>query len=164
MTGHAAEADRAWAAAAAVVDPELPVLTIDDLGVLRSVDIRDDAVEVVMTPTYSGCPAMETMREDVVRALAAAGFPSVRVRLELAPAWSTDWISAAGRAALAEAGIAPPTGRAAVTGAVRLALAVKCPNCGSLRTREIAHFGSTACKALYACDECSEPFDHVKTL
>lgn len=160
MTGHAAEAGRAWAAAAAVLDPEVPVLTIDDLGILREVTVTDTGVEVVMTPTYSGCPAMETIREDVVRALAAAGFGAVRVRLELSPAWTTDWISDAGRSALREYGIAPPTG----TGPVRLSLAVKCPLCGSLKTREVSHFGSTACKALYVCEDCAEPFDHFKAL
>ncbi len=160
MSGHAAEADRAWAAASAVRDPEVPVLSIDDLGILREVTVTDDGVEVVMTPTYSGCPAMETIREDVVRALASAGFDRVRVRLALSPAWTTDWISDAGRSALREFGIAPPSG----AGPVRLTLAVKCPRCGSLETREVSHFGSTACKALYVCEGCGEPFDHFKAL
>lgn len=160
MSGHAAEADRAWAAASAVMDPEVPVLSIDDLGILREVTVTDDGVEVVMTPTYSGCPAMEAIREDVVRALASAGFDRVRVRLALSPAWTTDWISDAGRNALREFGIAPPSG----AGPVRLTLAVKCPRCGSLETREVSHFGSTACKALYVCEGCGEPFDHFKTL
>lgn len=160
MTGHAAEAGRAWAAAAAVLDPEVPVLNIDDLGVLREVTVTDTGVNVVLTPTYSGCPAMDTIREDVVRALAAEGFGDVRVSLALAPAWTTDWISEHGRAALRDYGIAPPPG----TGPVRLTLAIKCPHCSSLKTREVSHFGSTACKALYVCDECGEPFDHFKAL
>jgi ring-1,2-phenylacetyl-CoA epoxidase subunit PaaD len=160
VTGHAAEAGRAWAAAAAVLDPEVPVLTIDDLGVLREVTVTDTGVEVVLTPTYSGCPAMDAIREDVVRALAAEGFSDVRVSLVLAPAWTTDWISDHGRAALRDYGIAPPPG----TGPVRLTLAIKCPHCGSLKTREISHFGSTACKALFVCDGCGEPFDHFKAL
>ena len=160
MTGHAAEAGRAWAAAAAVLDPEVPVLTIDDLGILREVTVTDTGVEVVMTPTYSGCPAMDAIREDVVRALDAAGFGEVRVRLVLSPAWTTDWISDAGKAALRAYGIAPPSG----TGPVRLTLGVKCPRCGSLKTREVSHFGSTACKALYVCEDCGEPFDHFKAL
>lgn len=164
MVSHFAEADRAWEAAAAVLDPEVPVLTIDDLGILRAVTVTDDGVEVVMTPTYSGCPAMEAIREDVVRALAHAGFDAVRVRLELSPAWTTDWISAGGRAALEEYGIAPPTGSAAATGPVRLALRVKCPQCGSPDTRQLSRFGSTSCKALYVCEACSEPFDHFKAL
>lgn len=160
MVSHHADAARAWSAAAAVVDPEVPVLSIDDLGVLRQVTVSDDGVEVVITPTYSGCPAMDAIREDVVRALAAAGFGDVRVRLELSPAWTTDWISAAGRTALKEYGIAPPS----AAGPVSLRLSVKCPHCGSLDTREVAHFGSTSCKALFVCRGCGEPFDHFKAL
>lgn len=165
MSGHFAEADRAWAVAATVVDPEIPVLTIDDLGVLREVTVTDDGVNVVVTPTYSGCPAMETIRADVVGALTEAGFGPVSVRLALAPAWTTDWISDAGKTALEEFGIAPPTGSAAaVTGPVRLRMAVKCPHCQSLDTREVSHFGSTSCKALYECTACGEPFDYFKVL
>jgi len=160
VVSHHADAARAWSAAAAVVDPEVPVLSIDDLGVLRQVTVSDDGVEVVITPTYSGCPAMDAIREDVVRALAAAGFGDVRVRLELSPAWTTDWISAAGRSALKEYGIAPPS----AAGPVSLRLSVKCPHCGSLDTREVAHFGSTSCKALFVCRGCGEPFDHFKAL
>jgi ring-1,2-phenylacetyl-CoA epoxidase subunit PaaD len=160
MVTHHADAARAWSAAAAVVDPEVPVLSIDDLGVLREVTVSDDGVEVVITPTYSGCPAMDAIREDVVRALAAAGFADVRVRLALSPAWTTDWISSAGRSALKDYGIAPPS----AAGSVRLSLSVKCPHCGSLDTREVAHFGSTSCKALFVCRGCSEPFDHFKAL
>jgi ring-1,2-phenylacetyl-CoA epoxidase subunit PaaD len=160
MVTHHAEAARAWSAAAAVVDPEVPVLSIDDLGVLREVTVTDDGVEVVITPTYSGCPAMDAIREDVVRALTAAGFADVRVRLSLSPAWTTDWISAAGRTALKEYGIAPPS----AAGPVSVRLSVKCPHCGSLDTREVAHFGSTSCKALFVCRGCGEPFDHFKAL
>ncbi|MGO4534456.1 1,2-phenylacetyl-CoA epoxidase subunit PaaD [Leifsonia sp. 2MCAF36] len=160
MVTHHADAARAWSAAAAVVDPEVPVLSIDDLGVLREVTVSDDGVEVVITPTYSGCPAMDAIREDVVRALSAAGFADVRVRLTLSPAWTTDWISAAGRSALQEYGIAPPS----AAGPVRVSLSVKCPHCGSLDTREVAHFGSTSCKALFVCRGCGEPFDHFKAL
>jgi ring-1,2-phenylacetyl-CoA epoxidase subunit PaaD len=103
---------------------------------------------------------MDAIREDVVRALAGAGFDDVRVRLTLSPAWTTDWISAAGRSALQDYGIAPPS----ATGPVRLRMSVKCPHCGSLDTREVAHFGSTSCKALFVCSECGEPFDHFKAL
>jgi ring-1,2-phenylacetyl-CoA epoxidase subunit PaaD len=162
VTGHFADATRAWDTAAAVMDPEVPVLTIDDLGILREVTVTDDGVEVVVTPTYSGCPAMETIREDVVRALAGAGFGRVTVRLTLSPAWTTDWISDAGKAALERFGIAPPSGRAAVTGPVAVKMTVKCPHCQSLDTRELSHFGSTACKALYECRACGEPFDYLK--
>ena len=161
---HGADADRAWAAAASVVDPELPVLTIDDIGILRAVTVTDDGVEVVVTPTYSGCPAMDTIRDDVVRALGEAGFGTVRVRLTLAPAWTTDWISDSGRAALERFGIAPPTGQADAAGRVSIRMAVKCPQCDSLDTREISHFGSTSCKALYECRSCGEPFDYFKVL
>ena len=164
MSRHGAEAHRAWAAAASVVDPEVPVLTIDDIGILREVTVTDDGVEVVVTPTYSGCPAMETIRDDVVHALGAAGFDSVRVRLTLSPAWTTDWISDAGRAALEEFGIAPPTGTATAGGRVAVRMAVKCPQCQSLDTREVSHFGSTSCKALYECRACGEPFDYFKVL
>jgi len=161
---HSAEAALAWTTAAAVLDPEVPVLTIDDLGILREVTVTDDGVEVVVTPTYSGCPAMDTIKEDVVRALTAAGFGTVRVRLALAPAWTTDWISDSGKRALEKFGIAPPSGRTAVDGrrAVSVGLAVKCPHCQSLDTRELSRFGSTACKALYECRSCGEPFDFLK--
>jgi ring-1,2-phenylacetyl-CoA epoxidase subunit PaaD len=155
--------DRALEIAGAVPDPELPVLTIADLGVLRAVEVGDDgAVEVTITPTYSGCPAMETIRHDIQGALADAGFSDVRIRTVLAPAWTTDWISDRGRAALQEFGIAPPGRRG--SGPVGLALAVRCPQCGSPETREISRFGSTACKALWHCRTCGEPFDHMKTL
>jgi ring-1,2-phenylacetyl-CoA epoxidase subunit PaaD len=155
--------ERAFEIAGAVPDPELPVLGIADLGVLRGVEVTDDGtVEVTITPTYSGCPAMDAIRQDVETALREAGFPVVRVRTVLAPAWTTDWISDRGRAALQEYGIAPPAPRG--SGPVALTLAVRCPRCGSLETQEISRFGSTACKALWQCRSCREPFDHVKTL
>ncbi|WP_144880758.1 1,2-phenylacetyl-CoA epoxidase subunit PaaD [Microbacterium paraoxydans] len=153
----------AWRIAAAVPDPEVPVLTIEDLGVLRAVELRGERVIVDITPTYSGCPAMDTIRDDVVLALTAAGFADVEVRLVLSPAWTTDWMSDAGKQKLREYGIAPPSGRAAVpAGPIRLALSVRCPRCGSLDTREVSRFGSTSCKALYECRACLEPFDHFK--
>ncbi|MEE6389176.1 MULTISPECIES: 1,2-phenylacetyl-CoA epoxidase subunit PaaD [Microbacterium] len=153
----------AWRIAAAVPDPEVPVLTIEDLGVLRAVELRGERVVVDITPTYSGCPAMDTIRDDVVLALTAAGFADVEVRLVLSPAWTTDWMSDAGKQKLRAYGIAPPSGRAAVpAGPIRLALSVRCPRCGSLDTREVSRFGSTSCKALYECRACLEPFDHFK--
>ncbi|KJL26291.1 putative 1,2-phenylacetyl-CoA epoxidase, subunit D [Microbacterium oxydans] len=153
----------AWRIAASVPDPEVPVLTIEDLGVLRAVEVDGTTVHVDITPTYSGCPAMDTIRDDVVLALTAAGFDEVFVRLVLSPAWTTDWMTQAGKTKLAEYGIAPPTGRAAVsTGPIRLALSVRCPRCGSVDTREVSHFGSTSCKALFECRACLEPFDHFK--
>lgn len=154
--------ERAWEVAASVLDPEVPVLTIEDLGVLRDVALDAGRVTVTITPTYSGCPAMDAIRDDVVLALTSAGFDDVDVRLALAPAWTTDWMTDAGRRKLVEYGIAPPTGRAAVAGPIRLQLSVRCPRCGSLDTREVARFGSTACKALYECRACLEPFDHFK--
>ncbi len=152
----------AWRIAAAVPDPEVPVLTIEDLGVLRDVAIDSDRVTVTITPTYSGCPAVDAIRDDIVLALTAAGFADVDVRLTLTPAWTTDWMSDVGKDKLRAYGIAPPTGRAAASGIIRLALAVKCPRCGSLDTKELARFGSTSCKALYECRACLEPFDHFK--
>lgn len=154
---------QAWRIAAAVPDPEVPVLTIEDLGVLRAVELRGERVVVDITPTYSGCPAMDTIRDDVVLALTAAGFADVEVRLVLSPAWTTDWMSDAGKQKLRAYGIAPPSGRAAVpAGPIRLAFSVRCPRCGSLDTREVSRFGSTSCKALYECRACLEPFDHFK--
>ncbi len=152
----------AWDVAAAVVDPEVPVLTIADLGVLRDVREDGDAVVVTITPTYSGCPAMDVIRDDLELALGAAGYRDVRVNLVLSPAWTTDWMSAEGKRKLAEFGIAPPSGRAAASGPIRLQLGVKCPRCGSLDTREVTRFGSTSCKALYECRACLEPFDFFK--
>ncbi|WP_426324166.1 1,2-phenylacetyl-CoA epoxidase subunit PaaD [Microbacterium sp. E-13] len=153
---------RAWEVAASVLDPEVPVLTIEDLGVLRDVVVDGDRVTVTITPTYSGCPAMDAIRDDVVLALTSAGFADVDVRLVLAPAWTTDWMTDAGKRKLVEYGIAPPTGRAAARGPIRLQLSVRCPRCGSLDTRELARFGSTSCKALYGCRACLEPFDYFK--
>lgn len=160
---NALSPDAAWRIAASVADPEVPVLTIADLGVLRAVEVDGDRVRVDITPTYSGCPAMGVIRDDVVLALTAAGVAEVDVRLVLSPAWTTDWMSDAGRQKLTAYGIAPPNGRAAVSaGPIRLAISVRCPRCGSLDTREVSRFGSTSCKALYECRSCSEPFDHFK--
>ena len=161
-----ATVDRARAAAASVLDPEVPVLTIDDLGVLRDVEVDDDgAVTVTVTPTYSGCPAMEVIEHDVAEAVRAVGFDAVTVRRVLSPAWTTDWMSVEGRRKLEDYGIAPPG--AAVHhdgGPVALALSVRCPQCGSLDTRETSRFGSTACKSLWQCQACREPFDHFKAI
>ena len=167
MTRSPAEARAAaWATAASVVDPEIPVLTIEDLGVLREVRVRGRAVSVVLTPTYSGCPAIESMRDDVITALTQEGWGPVSVTFTLSPAWTTDWMTDAGKSKLRAYGIAAPNGQAPVRehGPVRLQLSVKCPRCASLRTRELARFGSTSCKALYECLECLEPFDYFKVL
>ncbi|MEV7428730.1 MULTISPECIES: 1,2-phenylacetyl-CoA epoxidase subunit PaaD [unclassified Nocardioides] len=153
----------AWDIAAAVPDPELPVVTIGDLGILRDVTENDTGcVHVQITPTYSGCPAVETIREDLVERLSCAGYRRVDVETVLWPSWTTDWITPQGRARLAASGIAPPAPVAA--GPVDLVLAVRCPRCGSHETRELSRFGSTACKALRVCRTCAEPFDHVKPI
>ena len=154
----------AWKIAADVPDPELPVVTIADLGILRDVTEDDQGrVHVQITPTYSGCPAMETISEDLVDALTAAGYQHVDVEFVLSPAWTTDWMSEAARAKLHAYGIAPP-GPVDRQAPVALALGVRCPRCGSLDTRESSRFGSTACKSLWVCRSCREPFDHFKAL
>ena len=150
-----------WDLAATVVDPEVPVLTIEDLGVLRSVRITGQGIIVQITPTYSGCPAVDAMRDDIVSVLTGAGHSGVTVQVVLAPAWTTDWLSQAGRDKLEEYGIAPP-GPRRTDGVVSLGLGVRCPHCGSLHTREASRFGSTSCKALYVCQRCQEPFDYFK--
>jgi ring-1,2-phenylacetyl-CoA epoxidase subunit PaaD len=149
----------AWETAGSVLDPELPALTIADLGILRDVRERDGAVTVTITPTYSGCPAMAQIAADLRRNLEAAGYERVEVRTELSPAWTTDWITPDGRRKLAAAGIAPPGER---RGPVLVPLGVRCPRCGSPDTREISRFSGTACKALYQCRACLEPFEQVK--
>ncbi|WP_246125433.1 1,2-phenylacetyl-CoA epoxidase subunit PaaD [Exilibacterium tricleocarpae] len=144
-----------WEILDQVCDPEIPVLSIWDLGVLRDIERTGEHITVTITPTYSGCPAMTTITEDVEAALARAGFAEVSVKLTLAPAWTTDWISAAGREKMRAYGIAPPVQRSHT---------VACPQCGSDDTGLISEFGSTACKALYRCNQCLEPFDYFKCL
>lgn len=158
------EGAHVWDLAATVLDPEVPALTIEDLGVLRSADVVDGRAVVTITPTYSGCPAMDTIRDDVLTVLADAGYTDAEVKLVLSPAWTTDWMSEAGKRKLEAFGIAPPSGTARVQGPVRLSLAVKCPLCGSLNTKETSRFGSTSCKALYTCMACHEPFDYFKVM
>ena len=155
---------RALEIAGEVPDPEIPVLTIADLGVLRDARVDDaGGVEVDITPTYSGCPAMNAIALHVETALAEAGIPA-RTRLVLSPAWTTDWMTEAGRAKLRDYGIAPPApraGRRALFGADE---AGACPRCGSVDTEKLSEFGSTACKALWRCTACREPFDYFKCL
>lgn len=159
----------AYAVAAAVTDPELPMLTLADLGVLRTVEEDAGQVVVTITPTYSGCPAMATMRDDLVHALVDEGYADVEVRVSLSPAWTTDWITDRGRAALAEHGISGPGPAPRRDGPVPLTLtptrrAVTCPRCGSRATALVSEFGATACRAQYRCTDCLEPFDHVKEI
>ena len=153
--------DRAREAAATVVDPEIPVLTIADLGVLRDVHMAGDTVEVTITPTYSGCPAMNMIAVEIGLALDRAGIPDAKVKTVLSPAWTTDWMTESGRRKLTEYGIAPPvpgSGRRALFGEQTIA----CPRCGSTDTKQLAEFASTSCKALWQCQACREPFDYFK--
>ena len=160
-TRDAELARRAWDAAATVVDPEIPVLTISDLGMLREVDVTDGRVDVAITPTYSGCPAMNMIALEIELALERAGFREAKVHTVLSPAWTTDWMSEEGRRKLKEYGIAPPlasSSRRALFGVQQIA----CPQCGSDNTELISEFGSTSCKALWRCKACREPFDYFK--
>ncbi|WP_308198478.1 1,2-phenylacetyl-CoA epoxidase subunit PaaD [Actinomadura terrae] len=159
----------ARAVAETVTDPELPMLTLAELGVLR--DVREEAghVEVLITPTYTGCPALDAMRDDLRARLAEAGHRDVAVRTVLDPPWTTDWISASGRAKLAEAGISPPgPAPRRASGPIPLTLGptrrIACPRCGSADTAQVSRFGSTACKSLHRCAACGEPFEHVKEI
>lgn len=154
---------RAWDAAAAVADPEIPVLSIADLGVLRDVKVADGRIEVVITPTYSGCPAMNVIALNVEAAVEDACAVLPKVTTVLSPAWTTDWMTPEGREKLRAYGIAPPqgtAGRRALFGGDKVA----CPRCGSADTARISEFGSTACKALWRCRACAEPFDYFKCL
>ena len=149
-----------YALLANVRDPEIPVLTLRDLGVLRDITVADDVVNITITPTYVGCPAMEVMRSDIKTTLANAGYQKVNVRQRLSPAWTTDWMSAQGRKKLQAYGIAPP----ATTSCGKITGVIECPQCTSHDIKIISEFGSTACKALYQCQECREPFDYFKCI
>jgi ring-1,2-phenylacetyl-CoA epoxidase subunit PaaD len=151
----------AWEVAAGVVDPEIPVLTIADLGVLRDVTVSDGRVEVTITPTYSGCPAMNMITLEIELALEREGFREAKVRTVLAPAWTTDWMSEDGRRKLREYGIAPPQAASSRRGLFGVDQ-VACPQCSSSDTELLSEFGSTSCKALWRCRSCREPFDYFK--
>jgi len=164
-----------WSAAAAVPDPEIPVLSVTDLGILRGIEwdpVDPDMVAVTVTPTYSGCPATEAINAALRDALATAGAPRVRVETRLSPPWTTDWITTEGRRKLADFGIAPPGARSAAPAVVDVsrlrrrdrasADRIACPRCGSAHTELVSQFGSTACKAHYRCLDCLEPFDYFK--
>ena len=154
--------------AASVTDPEMPMLTLEDLGVLRGVREQDGQVVVTITPTYSGCPAMATMRDDLVHRLSDAGFDA-RVEVALSPAWSSDWITERGRRALREHGLSAPGLAPRAGGPIALTLApmrrrLSCPRCGSGQVELTSEFGPAACRALYRCTSCLEPFEHVKEI
>jgi len=162
------DALRAWDVLAAVPDPEIPMLSVVELGIVRDVQVEADGVIVVVTPTYSGCPATDVIAQSIVEALAAAGFASPRVVNRLSPPWTTDWMAPEGKRKLTAFGIAPPGAAApridvaGISPLRRASVAVPCPRCASTRTRLVSQFGSTACKAHYRCDACLEPFDYFK--
>ena len=153
-----------WQLLSTVTDPEVPVLTIMDLGIVREVKVDDEQIEVIITPTYSGCPAMDMIRMNIKLALIEHGYNNVKVTSVLSPAWTTDWMSEEGKLKLKEYGIAPPNPKQQVCDDNLFAPheAVQCPHCDSWHTRRISEFGSTACKALYQCNDCKEPFDYFK--
>ncbi|MEW7848249.1 1,2-phenylacetyl-CoA epoxidase subunit PaaD [Massilia aurea] len=165
---HDITVDQVWAWLGEVADPEIPVISIVDLGIVRAVALEGAACMVTITPTYSGCPAMTVIADSVADALRAHGVEHVRIVTRLAPAWTTDWMSAAGKAALTGYGIAPPVQQAIDISGLhagirrRAAPDVRCPHCGSAHTQLTSEFGSTPCKALYKCGDCREPFDYFK--
>ena len=164
----ATRTERAWAVLDAVPDPEVPAISVCELGIVREVLDHGVSMEIVLTPTYSGCPATEVIERSVLDAIDAAGLGPARVTMRRAPAWTTDWISADGKRKLREYGIAPPGPAADGTASIRIvgrrADAVSCPRCGSAHTERLAAFGSTACKALWRCIACKEPFEHFKPI
>jgi ring-1,2-phenylacetyl-CoA epoxidase subunit PaaD len=158
-------AEQAWEVLARVADPEIPVISVTELGIVRDVRTDDDTVEVVVTPTYSGCPATEVIEQSIAAALREAGARNVRIETRLAPAWTTEWIAPAAQEKLRRYGIAPP-GASARADEQPLAFVprVDCPLCGSRNTERLSQFGATACKALYRCRDCREPFEYFKPL
>ncbi len=158
-----------WAVLAQVPDPEVPALSLCDLGIVREVTVVGSNVQVVLTPTYSGCPATEVIAQSVLDALKAAGFASVSLTQRLSPPWTTDWMSAEGRRKLRDYGIAPPDGLAPVATCRTSPISIRprnvaCPRCGSANTERLSAFGATACKALHRCLDCREPFEHFKPI
>lgn len=165
--------DEVWHWLAEVPDPEIPVISLTDLGIIRNVAWRDDTLVVTVTPTYSGCPATTIINLDIETALAEKGLSKVKLERQLSPAWTTDWISAEGREKLRDYGIAPPIDGTAADGVLmkrvdrlsgRSNLTIACPRCGSTNTEKISQFGSTPCKASYRCTDCLEPFDYFKCI
>lgn len=164
MVKSSANTDRAWAVLEQVSDPEIPVLSVVDLGIIRGIQEVNDQLEVTISPTYSGCPAMEVIEQEVQSALEQAGFERVEIITAIHPAWTTDWMSEAGKKKLLEYGISPPehsSDKSALTGQPK---EVICPQCRSKNTRLQSQFGSTPCKSLWICNDCREPFDHFKCI
>ena len=160
--------DQVWAWLAEVSDPEIPVISVVDLGIVREVFWRDEVLHVAITPTYSGCPATRVIEQDIGKALRERGLAQVHLETRISPPWTTDWLSEHGREKLTAYGIAPPTGSAIpiaeISGGQRPLLRIVCPRCGSDQTRKISDFGSTPCKAHYVCQSCMEPFDYFKCI
>jgi ring-1,2-phenylacetyl-CoA epoxidase subunit PaaD len=150
--------EKIWHILQTVTDPEVPVLTILDLGIVREVTINGDEIQITITPTYTGCPAMDMITINIRLALLEKGYQNVKINAALSPAWTTDWMSEAGKAKLLQYGIAPPKGKAGTIAAD----GIECPQCHSHSTKLLSEFGSTACKALYQCQDCKEPFDYFK--
>lgn len=158
-----ATTEAVWSVLEEVTDPEIPVLTVLDMGIVRDVLLHDnDMVEVIITPTYSGCPAMNAIEVNIRALLEDRGFYNVKVTTVLSPAWTTDWLTEAGRVKLKAYGIAPPTGSVSKRSLFGEEPDVECPHCGSKNTEMLSQFGSTACKSLYRCKDCREPFDYFK--
>lgn len=159
-----ANSESIWSYLEDIRDPEIPVLSIVDMGIVREVELYDNNVKVTITPTYTGCPAMDMITASIRMELLARGFAEVTVLNSISPAWTTDWMTEKGKQQLKEYGIAPPNPRQQVCNDKLFAAAeaVQCPHCESWHTHRISEFGSTACKALYQCDDCKEPFDYFK--
>ena len=153
-----------WAVLERVKDPEIPVISVVDLGIVRDVREGDQGLEVVITPTYTGCPATRQIEADIRAALDRAGYPAVGLATEMSPAWTTDWITPEGRDQLKAFGIAPPVGKPGKRALFGAADQVQCPHCGSHHTEMVSEFGSTPCKSLWKCTACREPFDYFKCL
>ena len=164
MTVHTIDKETIYSYLGEINDPEVPVLTIIDLGIVRDVKMNDEELEVVITPTYTGCPAMDMITTTIKIQLATLGFKKIKVTQALSPVWTTEWMSEEGKRKLKEYGIAPPNPKQQVCDQKLFAAAeaVQCPQCNSYHTHRISEFGSTACKALYQCDDCKEPFDYFK--
>ena len=163
-TAYTISIQKVWSILESVVDPEVPVLTVTDLGIIREVKLNEDEVEVIITPTYTGCPAMDIIAMNIRLALIEHGYKNIKITSVLSPAWTTDWMSESGKEKLKAYGIAPPNPKQVVcdTKLFEEEEAIQCPLCNSYHTKLISQFGSTACKALYQCLDCKEPFDYFK--